>query len=94
MYQKWYMDGGGIVPHKVWELLKAKGPALGLHLNPAKCEWSWLNARNSSDCPLRSEGVALVPTDEVCILRALGSGSQLPLLRSVSSRVCRWPWSG
>ena len=42
IYQKWYMDDGGIVgPQdlllKVWEILKTDGPPLGLHLNPAKC---------------------------------------------------------
>jgi len=82
-YQKWYMDDGGIVASvpvllKVWQLLKEKGPSFGLHLNPAKCEWSWLNASTTSDCPaeLRREQVALVPTDQVCILGVpLGSAS-------------------
>ena len=79
MYQKWYMDDGGIVAPvpvllKVWGLLKEKGPALGLHLNPAKCEWSWLNVRKPDPCPI--EGVALVPTTEVCILGVpLGSAA-------------------
>ena len=77
------MDDGGIVASvpvllKVWQLLKEKGPSFGLHLNPAKCEWSWLNASTTSDCPaeLRREQVALVPTDQVCILGVpLGSAS-------------------
>ena len=48
-----YMDDGGIVGdvdllRKVWELLKSRGPQLRLHLNPSKCEWSWLD-------PLRTE---------------------------------------
>ena len=51
---------------KVWEILKADGPALGLVLNPTKCEWSWLNAECSLPCPL--EQVALVPTDEIQML--------------------------
>ena len=63
-------DGGIVAPVpvllKVWGLLKEKGPALGLHLNPAKCEWSWLNVRKPDPCPI--EGVALVHTTEVCIL--------------------------
>ena len=47
VYNKWYMDDGGIVGDvellkKVWELIKTKGPALGLHLNPSNCEFSWL----------------------------------------------------
>jgi len=83
LYQKWYMDDGGIVAPvpvllRIWQILHQKGPSLGLHLNPAKCEWSWLNASTTSDCPpeLKKEGVALVPTEEVCILGVpLGSAS-------------------
>jgi len=53
VYNKWYMDDGGIVGDvdlllKVWDLIKSRGPELGLHLNPSKCEWSWLDA----SCPL------------------------------------------
>jgi len=49
VYQKWYMDDGGIVAtvpvlQQVWDILRLKGPSIGLHLNPPKCEWSWLNA--------------------------------------------------
>src|ERR1700751_2210989 len=45
VYNKWYMDDGGIIADvqpllKVGDLIKSRGPALGLHLNPAKCEWS------------------------------------------------------
>src|SRR3954465_10739385 len=45
IYQKWYMDDGGIVggPEllmKVWDILKVGGVPLGLVLNPKKCEWS------------------------------------------------------
>ena len=77
------MDDGGIVAEvpillKIWHILHDKGPPLGLHLNPAKCEWSWLNASATADCPqeLKREGVALVPTDQVCILGVpLGSES-------------------
>ena len=58
---------------KVWEILKTDGPPLGLHLNPTKCEWSWLNAECSLPCPL--EQVALVPTAEIQMLGVpLGSG--------------------
>ena len=61
---------------QVWKLLKEKGPPLGLRLNPNKCEWSWLKASATADCPLRDEGVPLVPTDEICILGVpLGSPS-------------------
>ena len=45
VYNKWYMDGGIIgdveLLRKVWKLLLERGPALGLHLNPSKCQWSW-----------------------------------------------------
>ena len=59
-YPKWYMDDGGIVGDvelltKVWELIKTKGPALGLHLNPSNCEWSWLNSACDLPCPIRLE---------------------------------------
>jgi hypothetical protein len=81
VYQKWYMDDGGIVASvpvllKVWALLREKGPALGLHLNPNKCEWSWLDASRTDECPLKDQGVAFVPTSEICILGVpLGSSS-------------------
>ena len=43
VYNKWYMDDGGIIGDvellkKVWDLLQTRGPELGLHLNPSKCE--------------------------------------------------------
>jgi hypothetical protein len=70
-YQKWYMDDGGIIGSvelltKVWEILKTEGPPLGLHLNPTKCEWSWLNAECPLPCPL--EHVDLVPTSHIQML--------------------------
>jgi len=79
VYNKWYMDDGGIVADvptllKVWELIKTRGPALGLHLNPAKCEWSWLNPSRTDACPIRLEGVSdegqvkLVPHAEIQML--------------------------
>jgi hypothetical protein len=76
VYNKWYMDDGGIVGdvellQKVWTILKTDGPALGLFLNPSKCEWSWLDSSNTNPCPLRGEGsdkIALVPTDEIMML--------------------------
>ena len=51
---------------KVWEILKSDGPALGLQLNPSKCEWSWLNAECTLPCPLAQ--VALVPTSQIQML--------------------------
>ena len=86
-YNKWYMDDGGIIGdvgllQKVWELLKSQGPALGLHLNPSKCEWSWLDPACTAPCPIRMEGVAeelqvkLVPHSEIQMLGVpLGSPS-------------------
>ena len=50
------------------------GPALRLHLNAAKCEWSWLNPRCNDPCPIYLEGLAsekqiqLVPHNEIQML--------------------------
>jgi len=74
-------DDGGIVATvpvllQVWRLLREKGPGLGLLLNAKKCEWSWLNASSTAECPLKDEGVPLVPTSEICMLGVpLGSSS-------------------
>jgi hypothetical protein len=89
LYNKWYMDDGGIVgtPElllKVWEILKTEGPALGLQLNPTKCEWSWLNADCDLPCPL--ERVALVPTSEVQML-GVPLGSDEFVSRMVESKL-------
>ena len=71
LYNKWYMDDGGIVAPvevllQVWELLKVKGPPLGLHLNPAKCEWSWLRSGRVDPVPVPD--VPLIPIDRVFML--------------------------
>jgi hypothetical protein len=79
VYNKWYMDDGGIIGDvkllkKVWEILKTRGPALGLHLNPSKCEWSWLDPKCTLPCPIRLDNVAeadqvkLVPHSEIQML--------------------------
>jgi len=76
VYNKWYMDDGGIIGdvemlQKVWDLLATEGPKIGLHLNPAKCEWSWLDASRSDACPIRvttGDKISLVPTDEIQML--------------------------
>ena len=79
VYNKWYMDDGGIIGDvellkKVWEILKARGPALGLHLNPSKCEWSWLDPNCVLPCPIKLDGVSeaeqvkLVPHSEIQML--------------------------
>jgi hypothetical protein len=79
VYNKWYMDDGGIVGDvellkRVWEILKTRGPALGLHLNPSKCEWSWLDPECTLAYPIRLDGVGeenqvkLVPHSEIQML--------------------------
>ena len=55
-------------------MIKTKGPALGLHLNPSKCEFSWLNPNCDKPCPIRMENVdeeaqvKLIPTSEIQML--------------------------
>src|SRR6187402_454682 len=71
IYNKWYMDDGGIIGDvellkKVWDLVQTRGPELGLHLNPSKCEWSWLDPNRSDRCPI--DGVAFVPHSEIQML--------------------------
>ena len=71
IYNKWYMDDGGIIGDvellkKVWKILLERGPELGLHLNPSKCEWSWLDPARSDPCPI--SGVAFVPHSEIQML--------------------------
>ena len=79
VYNKWYMDDGGIVGDeellkKAWELIKTRGPEFGLHLNAAKCEFSWLDADCTLPCPIRLDGVKeedqvkLIPTSEIQML--------------------------
>lgn len=87
VYNKWYMDDGGIIGsvellQQVWSILQTHGPALGLHLNPSKCEWSWLNPSCTLPCPIRLDGVAeelqvkLVPHSEIQMLGVpLGNSS-------------------
>ena len=79
VYNKWYMDDGGIIGdvellQKVWKLLLERGPEMGLELNPSKCEWSWLDPSCKAPCPIRLEGVPekdqvkLVPHDKIEML--------------------------
>ena len=59
---------------RVFTLLQSRGPALGLHLNPSKCEWSWLDPECKDPCPIRLEGdpeenqVKLVPHEQIQML--------------------------
>jgi len=76
VYNKWYMDDGGIVGTKeqlqlVWDILASQGPALGLYLNPKKCEFSWLKKSCEDACPIVGPGtekIVHVPTDEIQML--------------------------
>ena len=63
-------------------LLLTRGPALGLRLNPAKCEWSWLDPACKDACPIRLDGVSeenqvkLVPREHIQMLGVpLGDGA-------------------
>ena len=78
-YNKWYMDDGGIIGTKeqllqAWDLIKTRGPALGLHLNPSKCEWTWLDPHSKKPCPIQVAGagadaqVKVVPFSEIQML--------------------------
>src|SRR4051812_45530204 len=72
------LDDGGIIGSvdvltRVWDLLSTEGPPLGLHLNAAKCEWSWLDPSCTTPCPIRVDGaesdqISLVPTAEMQML--------------------------
>jgi hypothetical protein len=79
LYNKWYMDDGGIIGtaeqlQHAWDLIKSRGPELGLYLNPSKCEWSWLDSNCAKPCPIQISGVddheqvKLVPTREIQML--------------------------
>ena len=55
----WYLDDGVIVGRpellqKAWDIIRLKGPELGLHPNPSKCEWVWLDHFKKTPCPLLS----------------------------------------
>ena len=51
---------------RIWALIDSKGPLLGLRLNPAKCEWTWLDPSDPRPSPIRN--VPLTPLDGVSIL--------------------------
>ena len=74
----WYLDDGVIVGHpellqKAWDIIRLKGPALGLHPNPSKCEWIWLDHSRCSPCPLSSDRlpsqIPVTPFDDLSILQ-------------------------
>jgi hypothetical protein len=85
------MDDGGIIAPTgklvaIWNMLLEESPKLGLELNPAKCEWSWLNPDCTQPCPIRipgneSEQIQVVPTDEIQMLGVpLGSDGKQRLM--------------
>ena len=39
----------------VWDIIRLKGPKIGLFPNAAKCEWIWLDRSRSAPCPLTSD---------------------------------------
>jgi hypothetical protein len=51
--------------------IKRRGPELGLHLNPAKCEWSWLDriARNHAPS-VSKERVSVIRSNSFRTLRS------------------------
>ena len=56
VYNKWYMDDGGMIGEveqlqSAWSLIQDRGPEMGLELNPSKCEWSWLDPNCVKPCP-------------------------------------------
>ena len=79
VYNKWYMDDGGIIGdvetlQQAWKIIQERGPEMGLYLNPSKCEWTWLDPECKDLCPIQLKGVAaedqvkLVPHDHIEML--------------------------
>ena len=54
--------------------IATRGPELGLHLNPSKCEWSWLDPECKDVCPIKLDDepeenqVKLVPHEQIQML--------------------------
>ena len=51
----WYLDDGVIVGppdllQQAWDIIRSRGPGLGLHPNASKCEWIWLGS-SRAPCP-------------------------------------------
>ena len=58
VYNKWYMDDGGIIGdvetlQQAWKIIQERGPEMGLYLNPSKCEWTWLDPECKDPCPIQ-----------------------------------------
>ena len=98
VYNKWYMDDGGIIGDvelltEVWNLIKSRGHyELGLHLNPSKCKWSWLDPACTLPCPIRLDGVSeadqvkLIPHSNIQML-GVPLGSDLFVSDFVESKL-------
>jgi hypothetical protein len=68
--------------------LRKRGPEIGLELNPAKCEWAWLNPACCDPVPMRD--VPLVPTDKIQML-GVPLGSDEFVARYVAASSCLLP---
>jgi hypothetical protein len=74
----WYLDDGVIVGppsllQLVWDIIRLKGPDVGMFPNALKCEWIWLDRSRSSPCPLLSGDVsAAIPITALADLSILG----------------------
>ena len=73
----WYLDDGVIVGppsllQQAWDIIRMKGPSLGLFPNAAKCEFIWLDPLRLSPCPLRSgsspSSIPATPLSDLSIL--------------------------
>jgi len=72
----WYLDDGVIVGppdllQQAWDIIRSRGPGLGLHPNASKCEWIWLGS-SRAPCPLYSgpspSAIPVTPLDDLSIL--------------------------
>ena len=72
----WYLDDGVIVAppeilQKAWDIIRSRGPSIGLFPNATKCEWIWLGL-SRAPCPLSSgpspSGIPVTPLFDLSIL--------------------------
>src|SRR6185312_11485142 len=97
------MDDGGIIGPadmlvSIWALLLQECPKLGLELNPAKCEWSWLD-NCTKPCPsvlsvvLKTRSLSSLPTRSKCWVPLLGLTKKLPSSSRKSFLATKRRWS-